>query len=105
MSESPSNELLIFVFVHGFLGFSKLRLLFYDLHCFGKLEAELSRQGVPFVIPTLPPAGTVAERAEALAVQLAPHRSGSFVLIAYSMGGWTPVTSSTILTLSAGCAA
>jgi len=81
-AESPT-----FVFVHGFLGFHKLRLAVFAIDYFRRLEDELRHDEVPFIIPTLPPAGSIEGRARVLAAELARHAGDRLVLIGHSMGG------------------
>lgn len=76
-----------FVFVHGFLGFHTLRPLGFPIEYFRKLEAELRQQGLPYLISTLPPTGTIEERAQILARHLAGHGTTRIVLVGHSRGG------------------
>ncbi|HEB80047.1 MAG TPA: alpha/beta fold hydrolase [Rhodospirillales bacterium] len=78
--------MLTFVFVHGFLGFNRLSFPLSAVHYFRGLEVVLRRLGAPYLIPILPAAGTVEERAESLAAQI-QNAAGSFVLVGHSMGG------------------
>jgi triacylglycerol lipase len=71
------------VLVHGFLGFAKVGPISY----FRGVEKALRAIGITPVIPALPMAGSVAERADALARALQRHPASSFVLIGHSMGG------------------
>ncbi len=83
MAASP----LTLVFIHGFLGFNRLSLPFYNIHYFRGLERLLRRLAVPYLIPALPPAGQVAERAEVLSRHLSNSDAAAFVLVGHSMGG------------------
>ena len=83
MANSPPT----FVFIHGFLGFDRLSLPFCDIHYFRGLERLLRRMAVPHLIPALPPAGRVAERAEVLSRHLSDNNAEAFVLVGHSMGG------------------
>lgn len=76
-----------FVFVHGFLGFHRLRLFVWTIEYFRHLEDELRRRGLSYVIPSLPATGPLEERTTVLAQQLARHGGERFVLIGHSMGG------------------
>jgi triacylglycerol lipase len=69
--------------LHGYLGFSYRGPIAY----FRGVERILRRAGIVPLVPEVPAAGTIAERAEALARQL--FRSGvpAFALVAHSMGG------------------
>jgi triacylglycerol lipase len=75
------------VFVHGFLGFSELRLPLGRVTYFRGVRAAMVDLGVNCYFPRLPAGGSVAERANALArfVETIPERD--LILIAYSMGG------------------
>ncbi len=75
---SPALALL-----HGYLGFTRCGPVEY----FRDVEQALRRTGVIPIIPQAPPAGTVAERAEALARQLFRNDAATFALVAHSMGG------------------
>src|ERR1041385_7221640 len=75
------------VFVHGFLGFSHLRLLGFTIEYFRHLKEELRQHKVSFLIPALPATGTIEERATALAAQVAQYESDRIVLVGHSMGG------------------
>jgi triacylglycerol lipase len=81
-AESPT-----FVFVHGFLGFNELRVVFFDIDYFRRLEDQLRQYHVPFIIPRVPPTGPIEERAQVLAAELARHQGDRFVLVGHSMGG------------------
>jgi len=83
MAESPPT----LVFIHGFLGFDRLSLPFCEVPYFRGLEKLLRRLAVPYLIPAVPPAGRVAERAEVLSRHLSNSGSGAFVLVGHSMGG------------------
>jgi triacylglycerol lipase len=71
------------VLLHGFLGFVRIGPIEYFRHVAGALRGD----GIEVFIPQLPPAGSVAERAEALACLLRQHRASAFMLIGHSMGG------------------
>jgi len=71
------------VLVHGFLGFDRIGPLEY----FRGVDRALRSDGLSPLIPRLPPASSIAERAAALAAFLRPRSSESFVLIGHSMGG------------------
>ncbi len=69
--------------LHGFLGFSHRGPIEY----FRGVGQMLRKMDIAYLIPEVPPAGTVAERAEALARQLFRSDAPVFTLIAHSMGG------------------
>ena len=71
------------VLLHGFLGFRHVG----PIHYFRGIEAALRADGCVPLIPTLPPVGTVADRAEVLASVLRRHPADAFVLLGHSMGG------------------
>jgi len=75
------------VFVHGFLGFSAWRVLGRKIYYFRALPPELHALGLPTYFPTLPRAGVIAERAQALAHYLEDINAEYIDLIAHSMGG------------------
>src|SRR6185437_7130 len=74
---------LALVLLYGFLGFSRCGLIEY----FRGVEHALRQARIAPLVPEVPPAGTVAERAEALASQLFRIDASSFSLVAHSMGG------------------
>jgi triacylglycerol lipase len=71
------------VLLHGFLGFPRLGPIPY----FRGIETALRMRGIVPLIPALPPAGSIADRAAALAVALRDHAAERFVLLGHSMGG------------------
>src|ERR1700686_3846131 len=71
------------VLVHGFLGFARVGPVEY----FRGVERALRADGIVPLIPTLPPAASIAERAIVLAKQLTNHSAAKFVLLGHSMGG------------------
>ena len=75
---SPTLALL-----HGFLGFSRRG----PIECFRGVEHALRRVHITPIMPEVPPAGTIVERAEALARQLFHSDAPAFALVAHSMGG------------------
>lgn len=79
----PTPRQSVPVLLHGFLGFPRLGPIAY----FRGVEAALRDCGVTPLIPALPPASSVSDRAEALAKVLKQHPSPTFVLIGHSMGG------------------
>jgi triacylglycerol lipase len=78
-----SSKTPVPVLLHGFLGFRRLG----PIRCFRGLEPALHRRGIPALFPTLPPTGSVGDRADALAAFLKRQTARSFVLIGHSMGG------------------
>lgn len=79
-------SMITFVFVHGFLGFNRLPFPLSAVHYFRGLEAELRRLGAAYLIPSLPAAGTVEERAESLTAQI-QNAAGNIAFVGHSMGG------------------
>lgn len=71
------------VLLHGFLGFVRLGPAVY----FRGVEQALRADGIVPLIPAVPPAGSIAERAAALARILDAHGARAFVLFGHSMGG------------------
>lgn len=69
--------------LHGFLGFSHRGPIAY----FRGVEHALHRMHIIPLIPEMPSAGTIAERAEALSRQLFRSNAPAFALIGHSMGG------------------
>lgn len=69
--------------LHGFLGFSRRGPIVY----FRGIAQALRQAGIVPLVPEVPAAGIVAERAEALARQLFRSDSSTFALVAHSMGG------------------
>jgi triacylglycerol lipase len=74
----PTTALL-----HGYLGFARRGPIVY----FRGVERALRQRGIVALVPEVPAAGTVAERAEALARQLFRSDAPAFALVAHSMGG------------------
>ena len=71
------------VLLHGYLGFSHLGPIQY----FRGVAHALEHAGVHCLVPAIPPAGTIAERATSLARQLFQSDIAEFSLFAHSMGG------------------
>jgi triacylglycerol lipase len=71
------------VLLHGFLGFSR----WGPIEQFRGVEKALGRKDIRPLIPEVPGAGTIAERAEILANKLFRGRAPVFALVAHSMGG------------------
>ncbi|MDQ3185157.1 MAG: thioesterase [Pseudomonadota bacterium] len=69
--------------LHGFLGFSRRGPIEY----FRGVEHALREMHIIPLMPEVSPAGTIAERAEALARQLFLSDAPTFALVAHSMGG------------------
>lgn len=69
--------------LHGYLGFAHLGPVSY----FRGVEQALRRVNIVSLVPEVPPAGTLAERAEELARQLFQSDAPAFALLAHSMGG------------------
>src|SRR5687768_16890791 len=75
---SPTLALL-----HGFLGFSRRGPIEY----FRGVKEVLNKMHIVPLIPEVPAAGTIAERAEVLARKLFRNDVPAFALAAHSMGG------------------
>ena len=69
--------------LHGFLGFSHRGPIEY----FRGVKGALRDMHITPVIPEVPTAGTIAERAETLASKLLRGNTSTFALVAHSMGG------------------
>lgn len=69
--------------LHGFLGFSHRGPIDY----FRGVKAALREIHISPLIPEVPSAGTIAERAEALARKLFNSDAPAFALVGHSMGG------------------
>jgi triacylglycerol lipase len=85
MDAAPQTSPATVVFVHGFLGFGRVPVL--KVPYFRGVDALMAGVGAPFLIPGLPRAASVRERAEALARVLAGSAAPAFVLVGHSMGG------------------
>ena len=81
--EHVSWPLLLSSSLHGFLGFSRWGPIEY----FRGVRKMLLRSGIRPLIPELPPAGSIAMRAEALARELFSTDASAFALVGHSMGG------------------
>lgn len=71
------------VLLHGYLGFSQRGPISY----FRGVEQALRRVNIVPLVTQVPPAGTVAERAQVLSRQLFQSDAAAFALVAHSMGG------------------
>lgn len=69
--------------LHGFLGFSHRGPIEY----FRGVKETLRDMQITPLIPEVPTAGTIAERAETLASKLLSGNTSTFALVAHSMGG------------------
>lgn len=69
--------------LHGFLGFSRRGPIEY----FRGVKEVLNKVHIVPLIPEVPSAGTIAERAEVLAHKLFRNDAPAFALAAHSMGG------------------
>jgi triacylglycerol lipase len=88
MVNTPAGlETPAFVFVHGFLGFDYIRILWKKARYFRNLEKHLRDLKYPLYFPQLPAVDTIAERARVLAENLARIQSYRIYLIGHSMGG------------------
>jgi triacylglycerol lipase len=81
------NPPLAVVFVHGFLGFERIRLARKEIRYFRGVWRRLAAAGVPLYFPALPPVGRIAVRARKLASCLDRVRAERIGLISHSMGG------------------
>ncbi|MFT5354191.1 MAG: triacylglycerol lipase [Polyangiales bacterium] len=70
------------VLVHGLLGFAKVARVEY----FRGVRASLKRRGIEVISVTLPPVGSIEDRARSLAEQLSSVE-GKVNVVAHSMGG------------------
>ncbi len=75
------------VFVHGFLGFERIRLMRAEVRYFRGVWKRLATDGVPIYFPSLPPVGKIAARARKLADWLSGVDACRIGLIGHSMGG------------------
>lgn len=85
MSFQPEEDAI--VFVHGFLGFSEIPLLWWPVRYFRHARACLAERGLSASFPSLPPAGSIEARAEALSAFLGTLSAPRIHLVAHSMGG------------------
>jgi triacylglycerol lipase len=85
MSFQPDEDAI--VFVHGFLGFSEIPLLWWPIRYFRHARACLAERGLTASFPSLPPAGSIEVRAAALSAFLGTLSAPRIHLIAHSMGG------------------
>jgi triacylglycerol lipase len=85
MSFQPDEDAI--VFVHGFLGFSEIPLLWWPVRYFRHARACLAERGLTASFPSLPPTGSIEVRAKALAAFLKTLSAPRVHLIAHSMGG------------------
>jgi len=76
------NQQPVVVLIHGLFGFRKLLWLEY----FNGVRSLYESMGLRVLTPGLPWAGTIEQRAQALALQL-KHEQGPLHLLAHSMGG------------------
>ncbi len=75
------------VFVHGLLGFATRRVLGVRINGFRGVAQACAGRGAALVFPTLPPQGSVVERAAALARAVSRIADKKIHLVAHSMGG------------------
>lgn len=75
------------VFVHGLLGFSRMRLAGKTIDYFRGVRERLASCGVDAHFPAVPPTASIEARAEALARYLAGIENGPVHIVAHSMGG------------------
>ena len=85
MSFQPDEDAI--VFVHGFLGFSEIPLPWWPIRYFRHARACLAERGLTASFPSVPPAGSIEDRASALAAFLETLSAPRIHLIAHSMGG------------------
>lgn len=84
---SPLDGSIAFVFVHGFLGFDRIRFLRTEIGYFRALRRHLADFPFGMFFPALPPVGRIEQRAETLAACLAEIQAENLFLIGHSMGG------------------
>lgn len=75
------------VFVHGFLGFSEIPLLWWPIRYFRHARECLAERGLTASFPSVPPAGSIEARARVLSAFLGTLSAPRIHLIAHSMGG------------------
>jgi len=75
------------VFVHGILGFDRIRLPGFSIEYFRGLSYALQNAPLPLFFPRLPAVGTVMERAGLLSGYINTIDSENLCLIGHSMGG------------------
>lgn len=79
----PEPKAPVPVLLHGFLGFAHFGPITY----FRGVQRALAKDGVCVIVPTMPPAGSIMERADVLARALMRSSAAAFVLLGHSMGG------------------
>ncbi|QPG98063.1 hypothetical protein C2857_007204 [Epichloe festucae Fl1] len=76
------------VLAHGLLGFSELRLpVLPTIHYWHGIKEALTAQGARVITTSVPPSGSIGDRAAKLADEIAARHSGPVNIIAHSMGG------------------
>lgn len=78
---------LLFVFVHGLLGFDQISLGWTTVHYFRGLPPRLRARGFDAVFPRLPRTESIETRARALAQFIARVPGRPLCLVGHSMGG------------------
>ena len=75
------------VFVHGLGGFAEKHLFGKRIEYFRGMKAAMAQWGIPAFFPAQPSFGSVIDRADALATNLAQFPYEQLYLVAHSMGG------------------
>ena len=83
---APTPPLAV-VFVHGFLGFERIRIVRKEIRYFRGVWKRLAPGGIPLYFPALPPVGKISARARKLACALDRIAAERIALISHSMGG------------------
>ncbi|CAD6499563.1 BgTH12-03674 [Blumeria graminis f. sp. triticale] len=85
---TPGNPIVL---AHGFLGFGVLQIGYEwmpRIHYWRGIADALRANGTEVITPSVPPSGSIEERAEMLSEQIAKQAQGKSVnIIAHSMGG------------------
>jgi triacylglycerol lipase len=79
----PAPTAPVPVLLHGFLGFEHFGPITY----FRGVQRALAKEGLDLIVPMMPPAGSIHERADVLARVLMRSSAASFALFGHSMGG------------------
>lgn len=87
-SATPKHPIVL---AHGLLGFAELRLVggwFPAIHYWRGITDALKANGIHVITATVPPSGSIEQRAQKLAHGIAEVAQGKSVnIIAHSMGG------------------
>ncbi|GAB0143136.1 hypothetical protein EsHS_00003663 [Epichloe bromicola] len=86
--EAASAPKYPIVLAHGLLGFSELRLPgLPTIHYWHGIKEALTAQGARVMTTSVPPSGSIGDRAAKLADEIAAQHAGPVNIIAHSMGG------------------